>query len=424
MDFVNQDSSTIAQDTSTLPEVNWGTAGGNWTPAAPAQDWMPVYESAPVDTFEQAWYDATNYADGGLVKKAEGYADGGTVRAGGSRRSANPEVEILSPEQSIANNFQEARVGSPVASASGSDIINSLASYGALQSGGDGFSGNAGTDTGTGSLSGRDVAGAIGKLGAVNTISGVSGGSTIMSDAMRGLGLVGSLASAQTPEQALGAMARSVLGFASPGLANLAGFTMNPTQVNAVNLATTLNPYTAAINAGLGLVGTSLGAVALGTPQSITGSTVSGGLVNEATPGVFGGLFGAGGQFGGNPAMSSPVTGWGEVATTDLGLLGFDTSGGNNGGGGTNADGGTGDTGSDGVGGGGTGDSDASDNGMADGGIPEGVADNIDISVSEGEYIVSADVVETLGEDFFNQLQAAFHTPASQQRQKQVQQRV
>jgi hypothetical protein len=293
-----------------------------------------------------------------------------------------------------------------------------------LQSGGDGFSGNAGTDTGTGSLSGRDVAGAIGKLGAVNTISGVTGGSTINSDAMRGLGLVGSLASAQTPEQALGAVARGALGLASPGLANLAGFAMNPTQVNTVNLATALNPYTAAINAGLGLVGTSLGAVALGTPQSITGSTVSGGLVNEATPGVFGGLFGAGGQFGGNPAMSSPVTGWGEVATTDLGLLGFDTSGGNNGGGGTNADGGTGDTGSDGVGGGGTGDSDASDNGMADGGIPEGVADNIDISVSEGEYIVSADVVETLGEDFFNQLQAAFHTPASQQRQKQVQQRV
>jgi hypothetical protein len=61
---------------------------------------------------------------------------------------------------------------------------------------------------------------------------------------------------------------------------------------------------------------------------------------------------------------------------------------------------------------------------MADGGIPEGVADNIDISVSEGEYIVSADVVDAMGEDFFNQLQAAFHTPASQQRQKQVQQRV
>jgi len=53
------------------------------------------------------------------------------------------------------------------------------------------------------------------------------------------------------------------------------------------------------------------------------------------------------------------------------------------------------------------------DNGYADGGSPEGVADNIDISVSEGEYIVSADVVEKLGEDFFNQLQAAFHTPAA-----------
>jgi hypothetical protein len=31
---------------------------------------------------------------------------------------------------------------------------------------------------------------------------------------------------------------------------------------------------------------------------------------------------------------------------------------------------------------------------------------------------MSADVVEKLGEDFFNQLQAAFHTPAAQQRKQ------
>jgi hypothetical protein len=194
---------------------------------------------------------------------------------------------------------------------------------------------------------------------------------------------------------------------------------MNPTQVNTVNLATALNPYTAAINAGLGLVGTSLGAVALGTPQSITGSTVSGGLVNEATPGVFGGLFGAGGQFGGNPAMSSPVTGWGEVSTTDLGQLGggFNTSTNGSGTAGTQGGmagqrgagsqtGSMGDTGGD-----------------ADGGLKEGPGTGTSYSIparlSDGEFIMSADVVEKLGEDFFNQLQAAFHTPAAVQKQMQ-----
>ena len=34
--------------------------------------------------------------------KAEGYADGGTVRAGGSRRSANPIIDLMTPETSSA----------------------------------------------------------------------------------------------------------------------------------------------------------------------------------------------------------------------------------------------------------------------------------------------------------------------------------
>jgi hypothetical protein len=419
MDFVNQDSSTIAQDTSTLPEVNWGTAGGNWTPSAPAQDWMPVYESAPVDAFEQDWYDATNYADGGLVKKAEGYADGGTVRAGGSRRSANPEVEILSPEQSIANNFQAARVGSQIASASGSDIINSLASYGALQSGSDSLSSTT-DNSATGGISGSDISGAIGTIGAVNAISGLTGGNSLSSGAMQGLGMIGGLANAQTPEQALGIAAKGALGMASPAAGALASLAMNPSVTGVVDLGLSVaNPGYALANAITGLLGIAspaqiaTNAYSMMNPnQMMTPEqqmTVSTEQNNPNSAGL--------------TAQANAMDG--DALDALMGLTdAFGTGGGNDGGGGTNADGGTGDTGSDGVGGGGTGDSDASDNGMADGGIPEGVADNIDISVSEGEYIVSADVVETLGEDFFNQLQAAFHTPASQQRQKQVQQRV
>jgi hypothetical protein len=92
-----------------------------------------------------------------------------------------------------------------------------------------------------------------------------------------------------------------------------------------------------------------------------------------------------------------------------------DTGGGGDGGGGANADGGTGDTGSDGVGGGGTGDGDKRDGGPI-AGKGTGTSDSININVSDGEFVISADVVETLGEDFFNQLQAAFHTPIAQRR--------
>lgn len=363
--------------------------------------------------------DYSLFADGGLVKKPEGYADGGTVRAGGSRRSANPEVEILSPERSIANNFQEARVGSQIASASGSDIINSLTSFGDLQSGSDSLSSTT-DNSATGGISGSDISGAIGTIGAVNAISGLTGGNSLSSGAMQGLGMIGGLANAQTPEQALGIAAKGALGMASPAAGALASLAMNPSVTGVVDLGLSVaNPGYALANAITGLLGIAspaqiaTNAYSMMNPnQMMTPEqqmTVSTEQNNPNSAGL--------------TAQANAMDG--DALDALMGLTdAFGTGGGNDGGGGTNADGGTGDTGSDGVGGGGTGDSDASDNGMADGGIPEGVADNIDISVSEGEYIVSADVVETLGEDFFNQLQAAFHTPASQQRQKQVQQRV
>ena len=390
-------------------------------------DYTPNYQVEDYVAPAEWQADYSLFADGGLVqvKKSEGYADGGTVRAGGSRRSANPTVDIRSPDTMLATaaadelrGAQGQALSSPVATAAGSDISNMFSSAGQL-SGGDGGGDNSpGMNEGNNpsGISGRDVAGALGKVGAANAVSGLTGGQTL-GNVAGGLGLVGGLSAAQTPGQALGAAARGTLGIASPALSSLAGFATNPTQVNALNIATAFNPALALANAALGLAGTSLGTQALGTPQAVDPVT---GDVTEATMGMLGGLFGGGGVVGGNPAMSSPVSGWGDVTTTDLGLLGDSGfgSGGDGGGGGfgsSDAAGSANAGDASGVGGDSPGSSYAANGGPITG-PGTGTSDDIGIKVSDGEFIISADVVDTLGEDFFNQLQAAFHTPVAQQR--------
>jgi hypothetical protein len=376
----------------------------------PSFEQAPSYQSViPEDYYNETY----TFADGGIVKKPEGYADGGTVRAGGSRRSANPEVELRDPDQmlaqfassELAGQFAPQALASPIATASGADMANAMASAGNLTGGGggsnDSFSG--GFNSTSGGISPQDFGNAVNKAGAISNISGALGGPTL--GPVGGvLGLAAGLANAPTNEAALGMVGKAAANMAAPGLGSAIGFAQNPTQVGAINALSALNPVGALWGGVSALTGApSLGEVALGSPQSITGSPISGGLINEATMGLIGG----GGQLGGNPAMSSPVSGWGSVTSTDLGQLGGDMGSAT----------GTG-PGSGGQVGGNMGGYGGADNGYADGGSPEGVADNIDISVSEGEYIVSADVVEKLGEDFFNQLQAAFHTPAAQQRKQ------
>lgn len=347
--------------------------------------------------------------------KAEGYADGGTVRAGGSRRSANPTVDITGPDTMLAKaaadelrgqfgmqGQQAQALSSPVSTLAGSDIANLQTGTGDLTSGGntaDISFGTAGTPSG---ISAADFGTAVGKAGAISNISGIFGGPTL-GPLGQVLGLSAGLANAQTPEQALGVVGKSALGIAAPQAMGIANFAMNPTQVNAINTLAATIPIGALWGGISALTGApSIGEVALGAPQSITGSPVSGGLVNEATSG----LFGAGGELGGNPAMSSPVSGPGEVTTTDLGTLGSDT-GGDSSVGGNTAD--TADNSNQGAG------AQEADGGPIDG-PGTGTSDSIPAKLSDGEFVMSADVVEALGEDFFNQLQAAFHTPAAQQR--------
>lgn len=53
--------------------------------------------------------------------------------------------------------------------------------------------------------------------------------------------------------------------------------------------------------------------------------------------------------------------------------------------------------------------------GMGDG---SGIDDTVPAMVSEGEYVIPADVVRRKGEEFFDKLVEKYHTPAAQQQQQ------
>ena len=80
-------------------------------------------------------------------------------------------------------------------------------------------------------------------------------------------------------------------------------------------------------------------------------------------------------------------------------------------------DSGTGSSGSSGSQGGG-GDASAANGGEIEG-PGTGTSDSIKANLSDGEYVISADVVEMLGAGFFDNLQAKFHTPVAMKNQKQ-----
>jgi hypothetical protein len=57
------------------------------------------------------------------------------------------------------------------------------------------------------------------------------------------------------------------------------------------------------------------------------------------------------------------------------------------------------------------------DDGMVDTGMGDGsgIDDTVPAMVSDGEYVIPADVVRIKGEEFFDKLVAKYHIPAAQQ---------
>lgn len=153
--------------------------------------------------------------------------------------------------------------------------------------------------------------------------------------------------------------------------------------------------------------GTGTGAqagVGVGLDAALDGPGIdadSGGLDGlDGFDGGFGdGGFDAGGDgFGGTGGYNgSAGGGWGS------GGYGWGSDG--------SGEGGSGGDGGDGDGGGGGG---RAANGGKMNGPGTGTSDSIPIRVSDGEYIISADVVDALGANFFDHLQKTFHIPVNQ----------
>lgn len=154
----------------------------------------------------------------------------------------------------------------------------------------------------------------------------------------------------------------------------------------------------AASGTGIDL-GTALG-VANG-PQSSLGAGVA------TDGGESGGLGLSSDGFGGYGFGGEGLGGFG----VDAGGAGFGNDGGYGFGGDGDGDGGGG-YGRDGDGGG-DGGGDGAKNGGSIQGRGTGTSDSIPIKVSDGEYIVSADVVQKLGVNFFDELQKNFHMPVA-----------
>ena len=202
---------------------------------------------------------------------------------------------------------------------------------------------------------------------------------------------------------------------------NSSGQTASPAGLAAVDAALGVIGQGMVGNA-LGMIGMSLG---LGPVGALGLSALGKGFVNSAiannsaapgggynsTAGISAGEPGVANDFG---AVSSPVSGPGDVQGIDLGMLGGTDSGDM---GGTNG-GSAGDVGV------GEGDSSSSDAGfggtLANGGPVSGpgtgTSDSIMAMLSDGEYVIPADVVDTVGVEFFDALREAFHQPAAVQR--------
>lgn len=390
-----------------------------------------------MDTFRKMLADNGDkgFANGGIVKGKK-FADGGTVKAGGSRRSANPTIieDPVAKLTALVSGLQRAApkvAAAPATNNIGLGNLNtgSFTGYGG-GNGGRGNSGSVGYGTpSTGAAIGRNTAKSISGL---NSLSGLTGGPALPGSVL-GLGL--GLATAENSKQALANTAIGAANLASPGLGSLAATALNPTGANITNAAIGLfgGVPGALANAALGLFGTSIGQLGANTAQNINlGNTVdpTGNIIGQAITGYninnsddpLGSLIGAMGWSPEvTPATETAPTPVANTAVADSGhggsYSGFGSADAASSANGGDANGVGGDSGYGGYGGyGGDGGTSYAANGGEIDGPGTGTSDSIKARLSDGEYVMSADTVEALGANFFDMLQKQFHTPVATRR--------
>lgn len=302
-------------------------------------------------------------------------ADGGLVQAGGSRRSANPRIQA-DPVQAL-----QALVDSELLRTRQQNEQSPQSQQAQASS----SSSSSGTVPATG---GPGAGRLLSQAAAVNAISGLTGGPSLPNIGGFGLGTMANMASARSGSDAamVGAQAlASGLGSTTGSVFSAGKAIAENNASSLINALAALTPVTAVANLGSSLLGgPTAGSLLAGTPANIPQGS---GPVTEATPGLLGmmGVTPGAGQLysSGSSSGSSYATPYAVPSSTVVasGPESVDSMG----------------------------------TPMANGGEVRGpgtgTSDSVKARLSDGEYVVSADVVQKLGVDFFDLLQQQLHTP-------------
>lgn len=298
------------------------------------------------------------------------FADGGMPSRGrtdmGARTPATLQGALqVSDAQAIAAMIQQAQQQAAATPITGTQRENK---EGQDSQAGSGFNDNYSTDA----------------LGYAQSALKANSFANMLGMGIPGMGPISGLVNAQSPTEAVNNMIATAVGMVNP-LAGLAA------------------KYALAQVSGSGGYGEGYGDRGPGGSSGEAGAVAGG--ASPRGPGDYG---------GGGRDRNGPDGGYGTGARDSAGM-------GNMGGGfGDHSGGGYGDSGSDSGGDSGDGGDSDGGRGFKNGGVPggrisgpgNGTSDSIKMplaNVSNGEYIVSADVVNAVGPQFFDMLQAAFH---------------
>lgn len=355
----------------------------------------PLFDNSPVESNPYVGIDefpASNatqqdyeFADGGPVKKPSVLGSSqfnslpGQIESGGFA-SDNPVNAILSNSPNSPN--------SSVARTSQSSNVSGVS--GGVSAGGGGDGGGEGSNNSTSGSIGN--LGGIGNIGKGIGVMGAFAGSPEMGMIGKGLGIIGSENPAKASLEAVANTATHGIYGAVKGLAE------NPSLANVADIVSSMaSPAVGLTNAALGVMGlASLGqvasnAMAMANPNNPMSAEQMASLATAQQDNL-------------DAQAESSST-----SSADSGSpSGSDATGGVNGSAGNDA----GDGAGSGISGG-----DAS---AADGGHITGpgtsVSDSIPAKLSDGEFVLSADVVKAIGVDKLQALQDRYHVPAETQK--------
>lgn len=376
-------------------------------------------------------------ADGGMVShpKPKGYADGGQVTDVTDKRG-NQNLKDVAYLANTGLRPEDARMSQGLGSESNAVAINNIISQslrprrdlavagsktgvssnsagrgfqvsGAREPSVVGYNSSAGginsstalldssAGDGTASAANPDAADVAGIGEAIANNPGLAKGAAAVASQLSGIpglsGIMG-LASSKNSTEAAKSIGLTALGIANPVLAGVFSVISSILEARdrAADVAATESPF-----GGMSTPGTSVDTQAANAAAGITSSTISGPM--SSVPGMNASID----PLSGIESISS------ESVDADTDVSSDSIDGGSPDGGGVGAGDGSGE-GPNGNG--------SYKNGGHIQGPGSGVSDDIPAMLSDGEYVIPADVVEALGVPFFDSLRAKYHTPAAMQK--------